>query len=69
MSMATEKPFGDELRDWRAQHGLTQEEAAEALEVKLNTYQEWEQGRNKPFQMDMVRKLMRLAAPRKRRTS
>jgi len=67
MSMATEKPFGEELREWRAEHDLTQEEAAGVLEVKLNTYQEWEQGRNKPYQIDLVRKVMRLAAPRRRR--
>jgi DNA-binding transcriptional regulator YiaG len=38
----------DELRDWRKRMGLTQGQAATALNTPLGTYQGWEQGRFKP---------------------
>lgn len=34
----------DDLAAWRAQMGYSQRAAAEALGVRLNTYQQWERG-------------------------
>lgn len=46
------------LRAWRAEHGWTQGQAAAALGVSLDTYQNWEQGRTKPAPEGPVRKLV-----------
>jgi DNA-binding transcriptional regulator YiaG len=37
-----------ELKAWRAEHGLSQRQAAEALDVSVRTLQEWEQDRGEP---------------------
>jgi DNA-binding transcriptional regulator YiaG len=38
----------DELSAWRKRMGLTQEQAAKALNTPVGTYRGWEQGRFKP---------------------
>jgi DNA-binding transcriptional regulator YiaG len=38
----------DELKNWRARMGLTQGQAAQALNTPVSTYQSWEQGRHRP---------------------
>ncbi|OAM91891.1 hypothetical protein AW736_26285 [Termitidicoccus mucosus] len=38
-------PFPDRLRAWRADMGLTREQAAVELGIKLKTLEAWEQGK------------------------
>jgi transcriptional regulator with XRE-family HTH domain len=40
--------LGERLRNRRLQLGLTQDEAAERIGIKRDTYSRWEQGRNFP---------------------
>ncbi len=47
-----------ELRVWRSQNELTQDEAARWFKVPLRTYQGWEAGRRKK-QAGPIRKLLR----------
>lgn len=44
----TRTRLGERLRVRRLQLGLTQEEAAERIGIKRDTYSRWEQGRNFP---------------------
>lgn len=58
----------DELRDWRARMGLTQEEAATRLGVTLRAWQHWEGAERTPppYLMRALRDLEReLAEERK----
>jgi len=43
-----EKPIKTILKEWRTKKQLTQQSAAEFLEVSISALQGWEQGRNKP---------------------
>lgn len=51
------QPHAEELKKLREQEGLTQEEAAERIEVSLSRLQSWEQGRHTPpaDKMDQAR--------------
>ena len=40
--------------NWRANHGLTQKEAAKLLGVSVRTVENWEQGRNPPPETVML---------------
>ena len=57
--------FSDELKQWRAREGYTQERAASFLGVSLRTYQEWEQGRQAPDQLGPIRKAIELSNARR----
>ena len=37
----------EQLKEWRARHGLKQGEAADVLGAPHRTYENWEQGRRK----------------------
>lgn len=39
---------GSDLRTWRGQHDLTQQQAADLLGVTIHTIQSWEQGVREP---------------------
>lgn len=39
---------GSDLRTWRAQHDLTQQQAADLVGVTIHTIQSWEQGVRAP---------------------
>lgn len=57
--------FGEELKRWRASNDLTQDGAAQYLEVSIRTLQEWEQENAKPGLVKPIRRLM-AAYPKKR---
>lgn len=42
------KKFSGRLKDLRLQHGFSQEELAEQIGIKRNTYSDWENGKCKP---------------------
>lgn len=50
--------FREELKQWRAEHGLTQNTAAMYLDVKLRTLEDWELGRYEPSHIGPIRRLM-----------
>lgn len=41
--------FGGEVRAWRKRNRLVQKEAADVLNVKMRSYQNWEQGSHVPL--------------------
>lgn len=43
-----EKPIATVLKDWRKNKKISQQAAAEFLEVSIGAVQSWEQGRIKP---------------------
>lgn len=45
----------EELKEWRAKLGLTQEEMAHKIGVTSLTYKRWEYGQAKPSRMAQVR--------------
>lgn len=47
-----------ELKRWRESQNITQAEGAEYLCVRVRTYQEWEQGKIKPSQPMLIKKLI-----------
>jgi DNA-binding transcriptional regulator YiaG len=42
--------FPKALKEWRKKFGYTQSAAAMVIGVRLATYRNWEQGRNKPIE-------------------
>jgi transcriptional regulator with XRE-family HTH domain len=42
--------FPKALKEWRKGRGFTQQQAAKVIGVKLATYRNWEQGRNRPIE-------------------
>lgn len=47
--MTAMKPFdGSAFREWRAQHNLTQDQAADLVGVTVHTVRTWEQGVRPP---------------------
>ena len=59
--------FGSELRVWRERQNLVQKQAADLLQVKLRSYQNWEQGSNTPGPMAQAWLRERMADEEKRR--
>jgi transcriptional regulator with XRE-family HTH domain len=57
MSMTEEERISERLKTARRLAGLTQEDAARALDVTLKTYARWERGETKGF----LRQLSRIA--------
>lgn len=57
---AVKAAWAAEMKAWRIKFDLTQAEAAEVLKVAKTTIEDWEQERTAPFQIEMVRELMRL---------
>jgi DNA-binding transcriptional regulator YiaG len=43
-----EKPIAEVLKDWRNKKDLSQQAAAQFLEISISALQSWEQGRKKP---------------------
>ena len=60
--------FAYELKQWRADAGYTQAEAAVFLDVSIRTYQEWEQGRQAPDQKGPIRKAIELSKRARKET-
>lgn len=50
--------FGEEMKRWREANDLTQDGAADYLDVNIRTLQEWEQDRAAPGTLGPIRKLM-----------
>lgn len=47
-TLKAKKEFAKLVRDWRERKGLSQSEAAERLDISVNTLQNWEIARNMP---------------------
>lgn len=43
-----DKTIAEKLKEWRTARRITQAKAAQILQVKLRTVQDWEQGRSEP---------------------
>jgi DNA-binding transcriptional regulator YiaG len=56
--------FSEELRAWRLDNDLLQQDAAVILDVPYRTYREWELGRQKPSQLGPIRKLLGMISGR-----
>ena len=46
--MAKDQKFSDMLKQWRMAHNWLQKQAADALNVSIDTYRQWEQGQMEP---------------------
>lgn len=51
--------FAEELKRWRSRMRLTQEQAAQRLDVAVASIRDWEQGRAQPGTPGPVRKVMK----------
>lgn len=57
---------GDELKEWRERHNLSQVQAADALGFPPRSIEDWERGARKPAYPVSVRKLMEAYKPSRR---
>lgn len=55
--MFSSKEIGDKLRDIRLKRGLESKDAAEGLSVARSTYSEWEKGKKKSWDFELLSKL------------
>lgn len=61
--MELQLAFGENLRQWREQHDLTQEAAAARTGISATTYQKIENGHRMPRLENVVKLLRGLAIP------
>ena len=53
--MVTSKIFFKRLRELRFRYGLTQNELAEIIGIKRNTYSDWENGKTEPSFENLIK--------------
>lgn len=53
--MVTSKIFFKRLRELRFRYGLTQNELAEIIGIKRNTYSDWENGKIEPSFENLIK--------------
>ena len=53
--MVTSKIFFKRLRKLRFRYGLTQNELAEIIGIKRNTYSDWENGKTEPSFENLIK--------------
>ena len=53
--MVTSKIFFKRLRELRFRYGLTQNELAEIIGIKRNTYSDWETGKTEPSFENLIK--------------
>ena len=53
--MVTSKMFFKRLRELRFRYGLTQNELAEIIGIKRNTYSDWENGKTEPSFENLIK--------------
>lgn len=61
--MAAKPTWPDQLREYRKTHGLSQMQAASALNIHVQTWALWEQGRTIPRSQPIINALMGAGIP------